>query len=176
MKTQHAAVVVVPQRDLWEPIQAIRRRYDRNFQRWMPHMTLLYPFWPRSTFDRAEPSLHQASASVPRFKTTLREIQFFAPGRDRFTVWLAPEPAAPVAKLQAALQAQFPDCDDVSRHGSGFVPHLSLGQAAGRAQLEERLAELRGGWLPSTFEVASVALLFREGDQPFIVDRTVPLG
>ncbi len=176
MKTQHAAVVVVPQHDLWEPIQAIRRSYDRNFQRWMPHVTLLYPFWPRAMFDRAEPALRRACASMPRFAATLREMHFFAHGRDRFTLWLAPEPAAPFLQLQAALQVQFPHCDDVSRHGSGFVPHLSLGQASGRAQLEQRLAELQGGWQPFSFEVASVALLFREGERPFAVDRTVPLG
>ncbi|OLC19632.1 MAG: hypothetical protein AUH38_01390 [Deltaproteobacteria bacterium 13_1_40CM_68_24] len=176
MKTHEAAVVVIPERDLWEPIQAIRRRYDRHFERWMPHLTLLYPFWPRTMFDQADPILRRACASVPRFRATLAKMQFFAHGRDRFTMWLAPDPAAPFVELQSALQAQFPDCDEVSRHENGFVPHLSVGQAAGRAQLDHRLAELRGGWRPFAFQVASIALLFREGEGPFAVDRTVLLG
>jgi RNA 2',3'-cyclic 3'-phosphodiesterase len=176
MKTHDAAVVVIPERDLWEPIQAIRQRYDRHFDRWMPHITLLYPFQPREMFDQADPALRRACASVPRFRATLARMHFFAHGRDRFTMWLAPDPAAPFVQLQSALQAQFPDCDDVSRHGSGFVPHLSLGQAAGRAQLDHRLAELRAGWRPFDFQVASIALLFREGEAPFAVERTMPLG
>jgi RNA 2',3'-cyclic 3'-phosphodiesterase len=176
MKTHHTAVVVVPPRHLWDPIQAIRRRYDRHFERWMPHLTLLYPFRPQGMFDAARPDLERACASVDRFPATLRELRFFAHGRDRFTLWLAPEPAAPLAQLHSALHARFPDCDDVSSHGSGFVPHLSLGQAAGRAELEARLSELRALWNPSTFEVASVALLFRQGDHPFEVDGTVSLG
>jgi len=85
MKTHHAAVAVVPQRELWDPIQAIRRRYDWHFQCWMSHLTLLYPFWPQAMFDRAEPALRHACASVPRFGATLREIYFFAHGRDHGT-------------------------------------------------------------------------------------------
>jgi 2'-5' RNA ligase len=176
MKTHHAAVVAIPGRDLWEPIQSIRRRYDRHYERWMPHVTLLYPFWPRTTFDRAEPALRAACAPLARFRATLADFRHFAHGRDRFTLWLAPEPGEPFARLQAALQAKFPDCDEVSRHGSGFVPHLSVGQATGPAELEARLREVRTGWRPITFEVASIALLFREREGPFAVDRTLPLG
>lgn len=176
MKTQHAAVVVIPPPDVWEPIQAIRHRYDRHAQRWMPHVTLLYPFRPRAMFDEAEPALRRACAMMPRFGATLDELRFFAHGRGGFTLWLAPEPAASFARLQGALQEQFPDCDDVSRHGSGFVPHLSVGQAVGRAQLKERLAELQGGWRRLAFDVPAIALIWREGEEPFAIDRTVSLG
>src|SRR5207237_10880576 len=130
----------------------------------------------RSKFGEAARALLRACASVPRFSATLGQFRFFAHGRNRFTMWLAPEPAAAFAQLQTALQAQFPECNDVSTHGNGFVPHLSLGQAAGRPQLEERLAELRGHWQPFAFEVGSAAIIFREGDLPFEVDRTVPVG
>jgi len=176
VKTQHAAVVVIPTQDVWDPIQAIRRRYDRNVQRWMPHVTLLYPFRPRAVFDDVEPALRRACAALTPFRATLENLRFFSHGGDRFTIWLAPEPSASFVRLQAALQQQLPDCDDASRHGSGFVPHLSVGQAAGRAQLRERLAELQDNWRPLTFDVSAIALIWREGDKPFAVDRTVSLG
>lgn len=176
MKTHHAAVVAIPERAIWEPIQAIRRRYDRHYDRWMPHVTLLYPFWPREAFDRAEPAARAACAALPRFRSTLAQFRWFSHGRSRFTMWLAPEPAEPFARLQSALQAEFPDCDEVSRHGSGFVPHLSVGQAGSRAELEARLAEVRAGWQPLDFGVGSIALIFREGEGPFAIDRSVDLG
>ena len=176
MKTAHAAVVAIPPQDVWAPIQAIRERYDRHLQRWMPHVTLLYPFRPRAMFDQAEPALRRACAALPSFAATLGELRFFPHGRDRFTIWLAPEPAESFVRLQRALQEQFPDCDDASRHGSGFVPHLSVGQATGRDQLAERLTELRAGWRQLAFEVRAVALIWREGEEPFQVDRSVPLG
>jgi len=43
-KTYTTAVVLIPPEDVWEPIQKLRRVYDRHFDRWMPHLTLLYPF------------------------------------------------------------------------------------------------------------------------------------
>ena len=46
VKTHHTAVVAMPPPEVWEPIQAIRRQHDRNVHRWMPHITLLYPFMP----------------------------------------------------------------------------------------------------------------------------------
>ena len=50
-RTYSTAVVLVPPQDVWPEIQAIRQQYDRHFDRWMPHITLLYPFrsredWP----------------------------------------------------------------------------------------------------------------------------------
>src|SRR5262249_46416613 len=176
-KTHHAAVVVIPPCDIWEPIQSIRRRYDRHLKRWMPHVTLLYPFRRRRDFDEADAELRRACAAVQPFRATLGELRYFAHGKGQSTRWLAPESAANFVRLQAELERRFPDCDDTSRHGAGFVPHLSVGQAAGRSQLRERLAELRGGWRPIAFDVQKIALIWREADEdPFAVDRTVALG
>jgi len=46
------AAVIIPPEDVWEPIQAIRQRHDRKVGCWMPHITLFYPFLPRSRFGR----------------------------------------------------------------------------------------------------------------------------
>ena len=176
-KTHHAAVVVIPPQDLWEPIQSIRRQYDRHVKRWMPHVTLIYPFRPRPLFAEAEPELRGACAGMQPFRATLSELRYFEHGRGRFTLWCAPEPAETFIRLQAALQEKCPDCDDASRHGAGFVPHLSVGQAAGRSQLRECLAELRASWRPIAFDVSEIALIWRQGDEdPFAVDRTIALG
>jgi len=78
-------------------------------------------------------------------------------------------------QLQAALQAKFPECDEVSRHETRFLPHSNLGQAGHRAQLEERLAELRGSWRPLAFDVPSIALLSLEREGPFVIDRAIAL-
>ena len=43
-KTHTTAVVLIPPESVQPPIQAIRSVHDRNFLRWMPHITLLYPF------------------------------------------------------------------------------------------------------------------------------------
>ncbi len=177
-KTHKTAVVLVPPESVWGPIQAIRRAHDRQVRRWMPHVTLLYPFRPREAFDSAAPALEAAAAGVEPFEVTLDEFRWFRHGRGRSTMWLAPEPADRLVGLQAVLQAAVPDCDDVARHRKGFVPHLSVGQAPGRAALEETVAALRAEWRPVRFRAEEVSLIYR-GDPPedvFRVARTCRLG
>lgn len=49
-KTHKTAVVLIPPEECWPPIQAIRQEHDRHVRRWMPHMTMIYPFRPKEQF------------------------------------------------------------------------------------------------------------------------------
>ncbi|MEZ4294886.1 MAG: RNA repair domain-containing protein [Polyangiaceae bacterium] len=62
--THHTAVVLVPPAELWPAIQAIRGPHDRHATRWMPHITLLYPFVPEVDLDRARHVLGEVLAGV----------------------------------------------------------------------------------------------------------------
>lgn len=176
MKTHLSAVVLIPSASVWPAIQLIRQRFDRQFARWMPHVTLLYPFWPRDLFDQAAAQAERACRDLTSFSLVLRQLHWFSHGRGRYTMWFRPEPAEPICRLQAALQACFAECDDVSRHHGGFTPHLSCGQAHGKRQLLERTAQIRASWQPLAFEVSHVALIAREAHGPFEVVRSVALG
>lgn len=172
MKTHHSAVVIIPPEDLWEPIQEIRRRHDRHLKEWMPHLTLLYPFRPRESFDEVQPILVRACGEIGRFTVTLAELRSFAHGSGSHTIWIAPEPPEPVADLQDALVEAFPDCDDTSRYPGGFKPHLSVGQTHEPLAI---LPALQAGWKPSKFEVAAVTLIARDPTGVFHAERTIPL-
>ncbi len=176
MKTFHTALVVVPPEEAWEPIQRIRGRFDRHFRRWMPHLTLLYPFCPRAEFDDAEVLVRRACAGITIFEVGLAGFRSFSHGPESHTMWLHPEPAEGFVRLQAAVQQAFPDCDDVSRYDSAFTPHLSVGQARLPRDLEERLKEASAGWSPLRWTVREVVLAAREGEGAFEIDRRVPLG
>jgi hypothetical protein len=63
-KTHHTAFAIVPPEEVWGPIQAIRRRYDRQIHRWMPHINLLYPFRSRADFPNATPTHVDVCASL----------------------------------------------------------------------------------------------------------------
>jgi len=176
-KTHKTAVVLIPPEEVWGPIQEIRRRHDRNVRRWMPHITLLYPFRPSEKFDAVVGPLEEASRTVEPFRIRLAEFDRFDHGRDNFTVWLKPAPAEPVCALQAALQAVAPDCDDVI-HDGRFVPHLSVGQARGRRNVERLMESLRPAWQGVEFPADRVSLLHRSDDPEdvFQLARTFPLA
>jgi 2'-5' RNA ligase len=176
-KTYHTAVVLIPPQECWPPIQNIRRAHDRQLHRWMPHITLLYPFRPREDFDRTAVLLEKACQSVRPLEVKLSEFRYFRHGGRSCTMWLAPEPKPSLVGLQADLQAAVPDCDDVSRYPDGFTPHLSLGQTTTK-RVDSLLATLSHSWQTLSFVADRVSLIWRE-DQPddvFRVDRTILLG
>jgi 2'-5' RNA ligase len=177
-KVALTAAVLIPAEAVWEPIQAIRRRYDPQVRRWMPHVTLLYPFVPEGRLEEAVERLRRAGASIAAFEVTLADFGHFVHERGSVTLWLRPEPAERVAALQRALQGAMPWCDDVSRFAGGFAPHLSVGRFRGRVEAEQVAAELKAGWQPVRCAAADVALIARSGrpEEPFSVRLRLPLG
>ena len=175
-KTHQSAAAIVPAEEVWEPIQAIRRRHDRQVRRWMPHINLLYPFRPQEEFPALRLSIAAACTAIKPFAITLAEFRFFRHGSGRCTLWLAPESADQLRCLQAAVQAVFPDCNDLARFPAGFTPHLSVGQFPSSRDCESTWEQLQASWQPITFTVAGVALLARGEDSPFAVERMVPFA
>ena len=108
MKTHKSAVVIIPPEEIWEPIQKIRRLYDRQCHRWMPHITLIYPFRPRSELERAVAVLSSGITALRAFALRLHRLQYFTHDRDRFTMWLDPGPREPIAALQARSRRRCP--------------------------------------------------------------------
>lgn len=177
-KVHTTAVVMCPPIEIRDPTQVIRRKYDRNVNRWMPHVTLLYPFAPFAEFDGILDQLSAGCRAVLPFEVALQQIRSFDHGQGRHTIWLDPEPAQPIDDLQRAVWSQLPDYDDVRSFQSGFTPHLSVGQAKGEEACVRIEQELRQGWSPLTFTADRVALIWRNDppDDVFRVYREIALG
>jgi len=177
-KTHQTSVVAMPNRDVWEPIQTIRREHDRQIHRWMPHVNLLYPFYPRDHFQAEQviPRLEAVCQQIPAFEVRLATFRYFTHGAKRATIWLDPEPRDAFVQLQAALQHAFPEYDEQSRYGGGFTPHLSVGQVTSRRALHTLLAMLQQSWTPLEFSLDAVALIWRTAESPFQVESDIPLA
>lgn len=172
-----SAVVLIPPEELWPAIQRVRTEHDKHVSRWMPHMTLLYGFVPEEHFEAAAELASEALASFEPFTVRLEKLEHFR-HRGSATLWARPDSRPPrrLSDVQQALQAAFPQCDEQSRHsGSGFTPHLSLGQSDLRSATET-LATWQRDWQPLEFEVREVQLISRRGDEPFEVRYSVSLG
>ncbi|MGA9525270.1 MAG: 2'-5' RNA ligase family protein, partial [Myxococcaceae bacterium] len=143
--------------------------------RWMPHLTLLYPFAPRFELARHLPALAEACAGLTSFEARLEAFRSFTHRGGGRTLWLAPEPREAFVRLQSALQQAAPAFGHTSRFDGGFTPHLSVGQAGSEEETEAALAELATGWTPLTFQVTEVQVIARERDRPFEVVEVLPL-
>lgn len=173
-KTHTTAVVLIPHEAMQPPIQAIRRIHDRNFRRWMPHITLLYPFAERPDFTEITPALAKAAQQVPPFSVELTRFDAFRHRRS-CTMFLVPEPEDQIAHLHSVLLQHLPDYDDTARFADGFHPHLSVGQFQHRS-LQTEQQRLQTEWQPIACEMEAISLIYRspETDDRFVVAEQFP--
>lgn len=176
-KTYKTAMVVIPPEDLWAPIQALRQEYDRHFRRWMPHITLLYPFRPQAEFERVVPRLAQACDLLAPFEVSLGRFDFFMHARRRVTFYLFPEPSAAIKRLHQALLEKVPDCNDVGLFAGGFRPHLSMGQVRG-LDMAAFCRQWQATWSPLSFTLRQVQVIWRNNppDDIFRIGPVLSLG
>ncbi|HWS35721.1 MAG TPA: poly(A) polymerase, partial [Actinoplanes sp.] len=163
--TARTAVAWLPPERLWPPVQELRRVLDPQFERWPPHVNILFGFLPEADFEDAAAHLTGAAAEVSPFEATIAGVRSFT-HRDDNTVWVDPAAGggAPWAGLHRALQRRFPQCRG---RAEGWTPHLTLGRGGG--PVEVRL-------LPAQARVDRLTLLSRRADEPMRPRAELLLG
>jgi RNA 2',3'-cyclic 3'-phosphodiesterase len=174
-RSSRSAVAIVPPESFWEPINAIRQKYDREIVRWMPHINLVFPFVHPDRLEEERESLAAAVADVGPWEVTLGNFRYFKHSSNRASVWLEPQPQAPLEQLHAALVAQFPHLDTDQRFAAGFTPHLTVGQTKTLVLGRRLVDELNEAWQPLTFQVDSLTVLRRNLRAPYEVAYSVEL-
>ena len=171
-KTHKTAVVLIPRVPVQPSIQEIRERHDRNFLRWMPHITLVYPFVPREHFGAVLPMLARVAAEMSVFSVLFSEFGLFR-HRRWSTLFLEPTPPAEIGRLHNLLVGAFPDYADTGRFRGGFRPHLSVGQFPKESAESER-NRLGGAWCPVDCAFEEMSLIYRgpETEDRFVVAET----
>jgi len=177
-KVVTSAIVVMPPADLWEPIQEIRSKHDKAYARWMPHINMAYPFVPESEFENARIKLTNALSNFTPFTLTLNTFSYFKQGLG-CTVHIHPETTPPNAlkALQAILEREFPDCNDLSQiSADGFHPHLTVGQWNTLDATNKAIKNFSSNWKPITITIEQIYLISRSAVSSFEITHTIPFG
>ena len=161
-KVYTSAVVIIPPEEKWESIQEVRKTYDRNIDRWMPHITLLYPFRHKTKYIALEKSFSEKCRDFKPFELSLSNFKYFSHGHQKYTLWLDPEPIDLIVNLQSEILKLVPDCDDVNKYKNGFKPHLSVGQIKGKNKLHEIINNLQKTWKEIKFLLDKIYFISRE--------------
>lgn len=161
-KVYSSAVVIIPPKEKWAPIQQIRKLYDRQINRWMPHITLIYPFRPENEFPNFEKKFSKMCEKLTRFVISLKTFKYFNHGHQKYTIWLDPEPIDLIIDLQAKILNIVPECNDVNTYKKGFRPHLSVGQIKGKNNLLETITHLQDSWKELKIPINEIYFISRE--------------
>lgn len=148
-----------------------RLAYDPSAAAGVPaHVTVLYPFLRPDALDgQADGALSSIVAGVAPFRMDFRRT-----GRFPSVLWLAPDPAGPLARLTDAVVERWPEHPPYGGTVDTVIHHLTVADGAPDEVLDELESRVTAG-LPVADDVTHVTLGVRRGGT-WMVERRYPLG
>lgn len=176
--TQTAVALVVPHH-LQSEINSLRRIHDKAFQKWEPHINILYPFVEPTRLSSAVEILREALGErhMKGLRVNIDEIGVFK-HRKNATVFLKPDAESEerVCQLRKILVHALERDERDGTHDGTFRPHLTVGQAASNGNSIENLVEQVKKLVGIGWEGTTLAVLKREHSGEMKLVGELPLG
>ncbi len=160
--TNKTAAVIIPSGEVWNDIQPLRRKYlsEITFRRWMPHITLFFPFFHKDHLQYVAEHLGTRISSHKKFHITLNKFQYFEKSEHDYVLWLAPEPSDEIITLFNSLKLALSEIAPEYRFRANFVPHLTVGRISDRDTLNNILRELNNYWHSVSFRLQGISFIW----------------
>ena len=160
--TQTALAFIVPEH-IQSEINSLRRIHDKAFNKWQPHINILYPFVEPSGLSSAVAILRESLNKAKSFKVSADEVGVFR-HRKNATVFLKPgvESEENICSLRRDLVSALGCKERDGTHDGTFRPHLTVGQAGLNGAAIEKLIEKVGKLVSLNWEGSTLAVLKRE--------------
>ncbi|CAF1501248.1 unnamed protein product, partial [Rotaria sordida] len=177
--SHRSALVILPTINQWSIINSYRQEYDPSFNRWPPHINLLWPF-----FDLTDSQDDQENILLPlrlllsqyqSFSIEINQIDSFIENNVSF-MKLNQQSTIYVKQLYEQLIQLFPQCLKNNRYS--YNPSMIIAQFDNQEKLDQAKSSLV---LNESFEfpVEYVYILQRPHDNdtvPFHIAYQLPLG
>jgi len=169
MNTCSALALLIPTR-LTHDIEYIRKEHDKAYDRWMPHINLLFPFVHNDKIPDITERLNRELSKIPSFVLNLNEIGFF-PQKDSNTYHLKPRDESEMINLYNAIRAAIPE---LKMKNNNFHPHLTLGQWKKSENPKDFLENMFTNGI--IIVVDKIHIITRNKDDHFTIHTEIPLG
>jgi 2'-5' RNA ligase/endonuclease/exonuclease/phosphatase family metal-dependent hydrolase len=161
-ESHETALCVIPPRELWSSVDALRGLYDKAYTAWPPHINLAYPF--------VRPEVLEDAAQILQGFTTENSLQLVLDVADNFkhkhhnTIFLGSNPdsgAAELSKLRDRVSDAFGQLQGAGNES--FIPHMTIGQSEDpEAAPHHFLLEKARLLTPLEWKVKELAILVRD--------------
>lgn len=126
------ALTIIPPIELWEAINNLSNAHSFNYERWMPHINLLFGFVDRLDFGLTYKKLEPLFKSMLPFEVVFDKIDYFE-HISTYTLVLRPNEKTEI--MLRNLQKQICKILNINQTNK-YNPHLSLGTFRDKESVE----------------------------------------
>lgn len=172
--TQTALAFVLPVH-LQSEVNSLRRTHDKSYQKWPPHVNIIYPFVDPEQLDHATTKLSDVLNEKATIVGDVNSVDHFR-HRKNATIFLKPDKDFEdgLLKLRDDLVAALGCSSSEGTHDGTYRPHLTIGQAGLAGDSVQKLSDLAGGINALHIKVGSLAVLKRDVTGKMKVVRELP--
>ena len=141
-KVYTSAVVIIPPEEKWNPIQEIRKKYDKNWKFMKPHITLVYPF-SKVEDKKLKAHIRDSLSGINPFKLRLKGLR--KSKKEHYLYLLCGGGKEKIMELykrfHRSLLKEFKNKDMPS-----YVPHITLGKFDTEEEIREATSKEKAAY------------------------------
>jgi poly(A) polymerase len=181
-----AALAIVLPKHASKVVQNIRKKYDRTFNRWPPHINLLYPFFESMNTETISKDLSHVLSKYEPFTMDFNKLNHFV---KNCVVYMEPnkQEAKNICEIQAEVRNFFSELADSEKFKPSFTPHMTISQPENKRDTEKNWSESMLNKITSEYgpaesceaklPVDALYWLTRNNEnEPFVVQHIFPIG
>lgn len=170
-KATYTAFVIIPPSELCTQVQEIRKLHDSAFDRWMPHINILFPFIPPEEFETFHSKFVDIFNEFPAFEIKFQKFGHFDQAK-KSVLWADPcTENKEINKIYDIVSKELPFLKD----NRPYNPHMTLGQFD-KSEIPRKKEEFSKEWKEIKFVVNELHLIKRDGQSaPFYIKSSLKL-
>lgn len=167
-----SAICIIPPIEYLSHIQDIRSKQDKAYERWMPHINLVFPFLESDKIDESVAKLKTVLSDVIPFAINFSQFNAFIRKKDA-NVYLTPDDSGNITDIYNLISHTL----NLPPNERGYHPHLTVGQFK-KKDLPSTLQKMLNEFEPHQFSYLcdSICIVERTNDTPFVVKHVIKLG
>ncbi|KAH6659604.1 hypothetical protein BKA67DRAFT_509119 [Truncatella angustata] len=167
--SNETALCIIPPRHYWESVDKLRMLYDKAYEKWPPHVNLIYPFVKTDSLPKAAQliSIHlqknqRMQVETQNLSITLNATDYFHHRHDN-TVFIHDNEIAHTSRLNDFRQSML---EALGHQADKYQMHMTIGQSDDLNAAPHKFLLDKAGLIPPIqWDVDEVCILVRDRTQ-----------